>query len=355
MVWSLLYGLVRSSLGVMLLGVRGDASKDIEILVLRHQLAVLRRQVNRPDFQPADRVLLAALSRMLPRARWNTFMVTPATLLRWHRNLVARKWTYPHKRPGRPPVRREIRRLVLRLAAENPTWGHRRIQGELVGLGYHVSAATVWRILHRAGVDPAPRRADTSWTTFLRTQASSVLACDFFTVDTVLLQRLYVFFVVEIASRRVHVLGATRHPTGAWVRQQARNLLMDLDDRAQRFRFLIRDRDAKFTGTFDAVFAAAGITVLQTPPQTPRANAFAERWIGSVHRECTDRLLIFSQRHLETVLKIYADHFNGHRPHRSLGQRPPTPPSETISTSNNATVHRTRLLGGLINEYRNAA
>jgi hypothetical protein len=261
MVWSLLYDLTRNSLGVMLLRFRGDTAKDIEILVLRHQLAVLRRQVNRPALQPADRVLLAALSRMLPRARWNTFMVTPATLLRWHRELVARKWTYPRKAPGRPSVQREIRQLVLQLAGENPGWGHRRIHGELIGLGHRVSAATVWRILRRAGVDPAPQRTDASWTTFLRAQASGVLACDFFTVDTVFLQRIYVFFVVEIASRQVHVLGSTRNPTGTWVTQQARNLLMDLDEGAQRFRFLVRDRDAKFTDAFDAVFSAAGITV----------------------------------------------------------------------------------------------
>jgi putative transposase len=266
-------------------------------------------------------------------------------LLRWHRELVSRRWTYSRKTPGRPPVRREIRQLVLQLAAENPMWGHRRIQGELIGLGYRVGAATVWRILRRAGVDPAPRRADTSWTTFLRAQATGVLACDFFTVDTVLLQRIYVFFVVEIASRRVHVLGATRHPTGTWVTQQARNVLMDvlmdIEERVQQFRFLIRDRDTKFTDAFDAAFAVAGITVLRTPPQTPKANAFAERWILSVRRECTDRLLIFSQRHLETVLKIYTGHFNGHRPHRSLAQRPPTPPPETIPIDNNVTVYRT--------------
>jgi hypothetical protein len=355
MVWSLLYGLTRNTLGVMLLRIRGDTAKDIEILVLRHQLAVLRRQVTRPALQPADRVLLAALSRMMPRARWGTFVVTPATLLRWHRELVARRWTYPRKTPGRPPVRREIRELVLRLAAENPMWGHRRIQGELIGLGYQVGAATVWRILRRAGVDPAPRRADASWSTFLRAQATGVLACDFFTVDTIFFQRIYVFFVVEIASRRVHMLGATRHPTGAWVTQRARDLLMDLDERAHGFRFLIRDRDTKFTDAFDTVFAAAGIRVLRAPPQTPKANAFAERWILSVRRECTDRLLIFSQRHLEAVLKIYTGHFNGHRPHRSLAQRPPAPPPETIATGDNLTVHRTRLLGGLINEYRNAA
>jgi len=171
MVWSLLHALTRNTLGLMLLRVRGDTAKDVELLVLRHQVAVLRRQVNRPTLEPADRVILAALSRLLPRARWGSFFVTPATVLRWHRDLLARKWTYPRTSPGRQSVRLEIRELVLRLARENPTWGHRRIQGELIGQGYPVGVATVWRILHRAGVDPAPRRADACWRTFLRANA----------------------------------------------------------------------------------------------------------------------------------------------------------------------------------------
>ncbi|WP_370652812.1 integrase core domain-containing protein [Frankia sp. Cj5] len=354
MVWSLLYALTRNTLGLMLLRVRGDTAKDVELLVLRHQVAVLRRQVHRPTLEPADRVIFAALSRLLPRARWDVFFVTPATVLRWHRDLLARKWTYPRKSPGRPPVRREIRDLVLRLAQENPTWGHRRIQGELAGLGYPVGVATVWRILHRAGVDPAPRRADATWRTFLRAQASGLLACDFFTVDTVFLQRIYVFFVVEHATRHVHVLGVTKQPTSAWVAQRARNLLMDLEEHSRRFRFLIRDRDTKFTASFEAVFTGAGIDVVRTPPQCPQANAIAERWVGTARRECTDRLLIVSERHLTTVLTSYAEHFNTHRPHRSLGQYPPDSPPVFTPTPG-STVRRTRILGGLINEYRSAA
>ncbi|CAI7974136.1 transposase [Frankia sp. Hr75.2] len=214
--------------------------------------------------------------------------------------------------------------------------------------------ATVWRILHRAGVDPAPRRADASWRTFLSAQASGLLACDFFTVDTVFLQRIYVFFVVEHATRHVHLLGVTKHPTSAWVTQRARNMLMDLEEHSYRFRFLIRDRDTKLTASFDAVFAGAGIDVVRTPPQAPQANAIAERRIGTARRECTDRLLIVSERHLTSVLDSYAKHFNTHRPHRSLGQHPPDSPP-VLAPTPDSTIRRTRILDGMINEYRNAA
>ena len=299
---SLVYLLLRQMLQMLTQLARDGGAKDVELLVLRHQVAVLRRQVHRPKLEPTDRVVLAALSRLLPRSRWSTFFVTPATLLRWHRQLIARHWTYPHATPGRPPIARQIRELVLRLAAENPTWGHRRVHGELVGLGYQIAASTVWKILHQAGVDPAPRRSGPTWKQFLTAQAHTILACDFFTVDTVFLKRIYVLFFIELATRQVHVAGVTAHPTGAWVAQQARNLLMDLDQRADGLRFLLRDRDAKFTAAFDTVFTAAGIEVISTPPQAPRANAFAERWVGTVRRECTDRMLIVGERHLSSVL-----------------------------------------------------
>ena len=354
MTTSLTYMLLRQVLQMLTQLARGDGAKDVELLVLRHQIAVLQRQIPRPKLEPADRVVLAALSRLLPRSRWPVFFVTPATLLRWHRQLIARHWTYAHVSRGRPPVDRQIRDLVLRLAAENPTWGHRRIQGELVGLGYQVAASTVWKILHRAGVDPAPRRAGPAWQQFLTAQAQALLACDFFTVDTVFFKRIYVLFFLELATRWVHVVGVTGHPTGVWVAQQARNLLMDLGDRADHLRFLLRDRDAKFTLAFDTVFAAAGIEIIKSPPQAPRANAFAERWVGTARRECTDRMLILGERHLAAVLTSFTTHYNEHRPHRSLGQRSPAPRS-AVTTMTPGTVRRRPILGGLINEYAQAA
>jgi putative transposase len=270
---------------------RSAQSKDAEILVLCHEVAVLRRQVRRPRPSWADRAVFAALTRLLSPACRLHRIVTPATILRWHRDLVKRRWTQPrgHRSGGRCTAP-ELRRLVLRLAAENSSWGYRRIHGELAGLGYQVAASTVWSILKRAGIDPAPRRDGPSWRQFLRVQARGILATDFFCVDTLLLQRLYVLFVVEHATRRVHVLGVTANPSGAWVAQQARNFLMDLGDRAAQFRFLIRDGDSKFTSMFDAVFASESIRILRTPVWAPRANAIAERWIGTARRELLDRI-----------------------------------------------------------------
>ena len=275
----LLYLILRAAVDWLGLLTRSGASKEAETLVLRHQLAVLRRQVARPRPCWADRALQAALSRLVPRGRWPRLFVTPETVVGWHRDLVRRPWTVP-RRGGRLPTRPSLRQLVLRMAADNPGWGYRRIHGELAGLGHRLAPSTVWLILRRAGIDPAPRRAGQSWRQFLTAQAEGILACDFTHVETVLLRRLYVFFVIELATRRVWLLGVTAHPDGPWVTQCARNLLIDLGDRAAQFRYLIRDRDSKFTALFDEVFRAEGIQVLVTAPQAPRMNAIMERWVS---------------------------------------------------------------------------
>jgi putative transposase len=355
LIMSFLYWALRRILEFTVLLFRREEAKEVEILVLRHQLAVLRRQVTRPELGLADRALLAGLSRALPRRRWPAFFVRPETLLGWHRRLVARRWTYGGQR-GRPRRRDELRALVRRLAAENPSWGYRRIAGELRPLGITAAPSTVWAILKEAGIDPAPRRTGVTWAAFLRSHAQSILACDFFTVETALLKRLYVLFFIELQSRRVHLSGVTANPTAAWSTQQARNLAMALGEGGERFRFLIHDRDTKFSSSFDEVFHTEGLRVIRTPILAPQANAIAERFVGTVRRECLDRMLTLSRRHLEATLRVYTNHYNGHRPHRALGMEAPTPRRRfhTVSTDP-PSVERHDLLGGLIHEYEIAA
>jgi len=353
---SLSYVVLQRVLQLVCLRFRSTASKDLEIVVLRHQLAVLRRQGRRLAFRSADRVFLAAVSRMLPRGSWSSFLVTPATLLRWHRRLVANYWTYV-RRAGRPPISREVRALIVRLARENPRWGSVRIVGELKGLGVMVSATTVKKILRKEQLGPAGTRKGPSWREFLRAQAKSVIAVDFFTVDTVWLQRLYVLFFIEIASRRVFLAGCTAHPDGEWVTQQARHVAWMLSERADPVRFLIRDHDRTFTRQFDAVFEAQGTRIVRTPIQVPEANGIAERFVRTVRSECLDWLLILNAGHLKRTLTVFIDHYNGFRPHRSLGLKPPNgrTPIETWDGRQPITVKRRDRLGGLLREYERAA
>jgi putative transposase len=333
-----------------------DGAKDLEILVLRHQLRVLCRKAGRPRLRQFDRALLAAVSRVLPRDRWGSFLVTPTTLLRWHRELVRRKWTFGRGgRPGRPSVDPEVQALVLQMARENPRWGCVRISGELRKLGIRVGATTIRTLLRRHGLGPAPRRNGPTWSQFLRAQARGILACDFFTVETIRCKSLYALFFIELGSRRVHLARVSAHPNSAWVTQQARNLAMTTEDAAATARFLIHDRDAKFSGPFDEVFRTQGTEVILTPIRAPKANSYAERWVETVRAECLDHVLVLGRRHLERILQTYADHYNQERPHRGLALAVPDRPLVERAPVSPRDVRRRAVLGGLINEYHGAA
>jgi putative transposase len=354
LLWSFAYLAVRNLFTLVWLLARPRRSKELEILVLRHELAMLRRQARQPKLTRADRALLAALSRSLPREAWAGFPVKPATLLRWHRQLVARRWTYKHRAPGRPPLASSLRTLILRFGRENPTWGYKRIVGELKGLGISVSPTTVRTVLLEAGLQPAPERSHyLSWRMFLRAQAASVLACDFLTVETAFLQRIYVLFFISHAMRRIEYVASTTNPDGRWVTQQARNLVMQLGDE-HPFRFLVHDRDAKFSRTFDDVFRSEGVNVIRTPIQAPNANAHAEPWVRTLRADCLDRILILGRRHLEHVLRVYGSPTTstGHTARSTFSRR--TAATQTQPSAAAAAVHRCDRLGGLIHEYEAA-
>jgi putative transposase len=355
---SLVYKVTRKLFAVPAVILCRDAAKDAELLVLRHENAVLRRQLTAPvRYEPTDRLWFAALSSLIPRLRWvQVFPVTPGTLLAWHRRLIARKWDYSKRRsgPGRPPTASALKALVLRLARENPRWGSRRIQGELVRLGQPIGTTTVWEILTAAGIDPAPRREGPTWREFLAAQAEGVIACDFLHIDLVDLRRMYALVFLEHGTRRLHVAGVTAHPTGLWTVQQARNLAVELGVRLDSLRFLLRDRDAKYTASFDAVFEAEDVEVIKSPPRAPRANAHCERVIGTLRREVLDHLLIWNETHARQVLDACARHYNHHRPHQAREQLPPLAQEHPAPVAD-PTAHqllRTRMLGGVINEYR---
>jgi putative transposase len=333
--------------------------KDAEIVMLRHQLAVAGRE--RPGARARltwpDRALLALLAGTLPidRLAAMRLIVTPGTILRWHRDIVRRRWSRRSRqgRSGRPATHRKVRSVVLRLARENESWGYRRIHGELAGLGITVAPSTVWQILKNAGIDPAPRREGPGWAEFLRSQAQGILALDFFTADLLNGTKVYVLAVIEHGTRRIRILGATEHPVQAWVVQQARNLLMDLEDAGTRVKFVLHDRDASLTAAFDEVFRAAGARIIRAAVQAPRMNSIMERWVGSCRRELLDRTLVWNQRHLMIVLREYEDFYNTHRPHRALKQAAPLRQlPDGITDLDQFRVQRRDRAGGVIHEYR---
>jgi putative transposase len=355
----IVYVLTCRVLSLAVLVFRGDLAKDAELLVLRHENAVLRRHAGRVRYEPAGQAWLAALARLVSRKRWaEVFPVTPATLLAWHRRLAAGKYdTSKRRKPGRPPAAPGITRLVVRLARENPLWGHRRIHGELAKLGVMIAPSTVREILHAAGIDPAPQRSGPGWRQFLRAQAAGIVAADFLHVDTVLLKRMYVLVFIEHGTRRMHIGGVTANPTGEWTVQQARNLALSFGGRFEDVKFLIRDRGPNFTPSFDAVFRAAGTRIVRTAVRAPRMNAICERLVGTLRRELLDRVLILGEAHLRTVLAEYQAHYNMARPHQGIAQRIPDGGRFAVAALDldRERIHRKPVLGGLINEYSRAA
>jgi putative transposase len=355
--WYALLQVIVLIFDVLHLSTRSAYDKDLEILILRRQLAILQRhnqRVVRPDRD--DKVILAFLTKQFKHIKQMTtkqlrdviFIVQPDTVLRWHRDLVRRKWAQKHSSSGgRPPIKSEIEQLILRFVREND-WGYGKIVGELRKLGHQVSDQTIANILKRHGIPPLPeRKTSLSWQHLMTHYKDQLLACDFFTVETLFLQTLYVFFFIEIGTRRVHFAGCTPHPTQAWVTQQARQLTWILDEENINMRFLIRDRDTKFSSSFDAVFNSEHIHIIQTPFQAPKANAFAERWVRSVRNECLDKIIIFNQAHLNQIMREYIDYYNTQRPHQGISQKTPIP----FLAQHDGRIQCQKVLGGIIHSY----
>jgi putative transposase len=336
---------------------QSDHDQALELLLLRQQLRIYERKTKQPRISRWEKVALASVAATLPDLSRVCLVFTPATVLRWHREIVRRKWTFANRpKRGRPPVAPGCVQLIVRLARENPRWGYGKIQGELLKLGHRVSRSAIKRVLRQHRLLPAPKRGGSTWRPFLGHYRDSVVACDFFTVDTLCLTRLYVLFFIELGTRRVHLAGCSAAPDAAWVTQQARQFAWHLLDSDPAIKFLIHDRDGKFAAAFDTVFAAEGISVIRTPVRAPNANAYAERVIRSLREECLDHLLLLNRAHLTFVLKRYLESYNHRRPHQGLGQRPPAP--TTTPPTSPAAPARVRchpVLGGLIRDYAVAA
>lgn len=324
---------------------------------MHHQVLVLQRQIIRPHFTNTDRTILGVLGSVMCRARRrNAFVIVkPETVLRWHRRRIARHWTQPPNKPrGRPPIHPQIRALIIRLANENPNWGYRRIHGELHRLGHTIAASTIWKILKAAGINPTRDRTGPTWSQLIRSQSKGILATDFACVDTAMLRRFHVLFVIEHATRRVHLLGITANPTGPWTTQTIRSFCMRLSD-SHRFRFMIRDGAGQFTRSYDTVLTGSNITAIRIPPRSPQANAYAERWVRTLRHELLDRTIIWNATQLRRLLEEYIEHYNTQRPHRGIGQRAPNDKGNVTPIRPNRRIERTTTCNGLINQYQPAA
>jgi putative transposase len=360
--WFILSYLFSTLISFVSIGRLSEQEKDLEILLLRRQLAILKRKQDklvRPN--RAEKLTLAVLTVRLKQVTRQPAsglcdvirIVQPETVLKWHRGLVRRKWLQKRKHTGgRPRISQEIEDLIVQMAQENARWGYGKIEGELLKLGFAVSESTVRDVLKRHRIVPAPKRGSSSWRHLITHYKEQLIACDFFTVETLTLKTLYVLFFIELGSRKVHLAGVTANPNGIWVAQQARQVMWELEERNPRCRFLIRDRDKKYIEAFDTVFRSEGIDVIRTPVRAPNANAYAERWVRTVREECLDHLLILNQAHLRRVLKTYAAYYNEARPHQGIGQRIPVAPEHSPCAG--AVEHR-KVLGGIINDYYRAS
>ena len=357
MVWFIIIHIFSMLVEFIGIGCLSEQEKDLEILILRHQLDIVERKQKTP-IKPnqVEKMTLAVLTgklkqitnRSTNQLRDTLRIFKPATVLKWHRELVRRKWTQEHKnKGGRPRIDQEMEDLIVRLANENSRWGYGKIEGELLKLGFRVSQTTIRNVLNRNGIVPSPvRNGSIGWRHLMKHYKEQILACDFFTVETLWLKTLYVFFFIELGTRRVHLAGITTNPDSAWVTQQARQFVCDLDENDAEFRFLIRDRDSKYVNAFDNVFKSSDLHVIPTPVRTP--NAYAERWVRTVREECLDHLLIMNETHLHRVLKSYIAYYETARPHQGLGQKMPVPRQ---NDSNTGPIRKREVLGGVINDY----
>jgi len=359
MVWLALLHIFSTILELVHIGRLSEKDKDLEIMILRHQLDVMTRLQAKP-VKPnrAEKLTLAVLTKKLKQStnrpahklRDIIRIVKPETVIRWHREVVRRKWAQEQKnKGGRPKISQDIESLIVLLAQENTRWGYAKIEGELLKLGYKVSPTTVRNVLDRNGIVPTPvRNGSIGWRKLMNHYKEQLLACDFFTVETIFLRTIYVLIFIELGSRRVHLAGVTSHPNGLWVAQQARQLIWEFEETESSFRCLIRDNDKKYTKAFDTVFESSNIHIIPTPIKAPNANAYTERWVRTVRQECLDHLLIMNESHLRRVLQEFIAYYNARRPHQGLEQQSPIPRPTTVATG---TVNRRTILGGIINDY----